>query len=59
MRSAALGRAARRLDHDGVGALLGQQHRGVRGAEVGVDLEDVDSVEVMSPFDWIFVHPMA
>ena len=40
MRRATLGCAAWRLDHDRVGALLSQQHRGIGRAEVGVELED-------------------
>ena len=43
VRRAPFARTAGWLDHDAVGALLGQQHRRVGGAEVGVELEDVYS----------------
>ncbi len=59
MRRATVGCAARRLDHDRIGALLCQQHRGVSRAEVGVELEDIDSAKCFRHFNRIFVYSMA
>ena len=45
VRRAAAARAAGWLDLDGARAVFRQQHRGVRGAEIGVEFNEVNSVE--------------
>ena len=48
VRRAALARTAAWLDLDGARAVFRQQHRGVSSAEIGVEFNEVDSVECFS-----------
>ena len=48
VRRAAVARTAGWLDLDGARAVFRQQHRGVRGAEIGVEFNEINSVECFS-----------
>ena len=48
-----------RLNHDRIGTLLGQQHRGIGRSEVGVEFEEVNSGKCFRHFNRIFVHSAA
>ena len=48
VRRASAARTAGWLDLDGARAVFRQQHRGVCGAEIGVEFNEINSVECFS-----------